>query len=73
MAKLTREDFISALKEMTILEVKELVDAGKVKSIEEAIDIVFGHFELSYTINGFKCALSYEVDADELMKELIIV
>lgn len=29
MAKLNREDFISALKEMTILEVKELVDAMK--------------------------------------------
>ena len=29
MAKLTREEFISALKEMTILEVKELVDAMK--------------------------------------------
>ena len=29
MAKLTREDFISALNEMTILEVKELVDAMK--------------------------------------------
>ena len=29
MAKLTKEDFISALKEMTILEVKELVDAMK--------------------------------------------
>ena len=28
MAKLTREDFISALKEMTILEVKELVIIG---------------------------------------------
>ena len=25
MAKLNREDFISALKEMTILEIKELV------------------------------------------------
>ena len=29
MAKLNKEDFISALKEMTILEVKELVDAKK--------------------------------------------
>ena len=29
MAKLTREDFINSLKEMTILEVKELVDAMK--------------------------------------------
>ncbi len=29
MAKLNREDFISALKEMTLLEVKELVDAMK--------------------------------------------
>ena len=29
MAKFTKEDFISALKEMTILEVKELVDAMK--------------------------------------------
>ena len=29
MAKLTREDFISALKEMSILEIKELVDAMK--------------------------------------------
>lgn len=29
MAKLTREDFISSLKEMTLLEVKELVDAMK--------------------------------------------
>ena len=29
MAKLTKEDFISSLKEMTILEVKELVDAMK--------------------------------------------
>jgi len=29
MAKLTREEFINALKEMTILEVKELVDAMK--------------------------------------------
>ena len=29
MAKLNKEDFISALKEMTILEVKELVDAMK--------------------------------------------
>ena len=29
MAKLTKEDFISALKEMTILEVKELVDGMK--------------------------------------------
>ena len=29
MAQLTKEDFISALKEMTILEVKELVDAMK--------------------------------------------
>ena len=26
MAKLNREDFISALKEMSILEIKELVD-----------------------------------------------
>ena len=29
MAKLNKEDFISALKEMTLLEVKELVDAMK--------------------------------------------
>ena len=29
MAKLTRDEFISALKEMTILEVKDLVDAMK--------------------------------------------
>ena len=29
MAKLNKEDFISSLKEMTILEVKELVDAMK--------------------------------------------
>ena len=29
MAKLKKEDFISTLKEMTILEVKELVDAMK--------------------------------------------
>ena len=29
MAKLTREDFISSLKEMTLLEIKELVDAMK--------------------------------------------
>ena len=29
MAKLTKEDFISALKEMSILEIKELVDAMK--------------------------------------------
>ena len=29
MAKLRREDFISSLKEMTLLEIKELVDAMK--------------------------------------------
>lgn len=29
MAKITKEDFISSLKEMTLLEVKELVDAMK--------------------------------------------
>jgi large subunit ribosomal protein L7/L12 len=29
MAKLTREDFISSLKEMTLLEIKDLVDAMK--------------------------------------------
>ena len=29
MAKLTKETFIESLKEMTILEVKELVDAMK--------------------------------------------
>ena len=29
MAKLTRDEFISALKELTILEIKELVDAMK--------------------------------------------
>ena len=29
MAKLTRDEFISALKEMTILDIKELVDAMK--------------------------------------------
>ena len=29
MAKLTREDFISSLKETTLLEIKELVDAMK--------------------------------------------
>ena len=29
MAKLTRDEFIGALKEMTILEIKELVDAMK--------------------------------------------
>ena len=29
MAKLNKEDFISALKEMSILEIKELVDAMK--------------------------------------------
>ncbi len=29
MAKITKDDFIKALKEMTILEVKELVDAMK--------------------------------------------
>ena len=29
MAKITKEDFISSLKEMTLIEVKELVDAMK--------------------------------------------
>ena len=29
MAKLTREDFISSLKEMTLLEIKDLVDGMK--------------------------------------------
>ena len=29
MAKLTKEDFISSLKEMNLLEIKELVDAMK--------------------------------------------
>ena len=29
MAKITKDDFISSLKEMTLLEVKELVDAMK--------------------------------------------
>ena len=29
MAKLNKEDFISALKEMSLLEIKELVDAMK--------------------------------------------
>ena len=29
MAKITKEEFISALKEMTLLEIKELVDAMK--------------------------------------------
>ena len=29
MAKLNKEDFISALKEMNLLEIKELVDAMK--------------------------------------------
>ena len=29
MAQLTKDEFISALKEMTILEIKELVDAMK--------------------------------------------
>ena len=29
MAKITKEDFINSLKEMTIIEVKELVDAMK--------------------------------------------
>ena len=29
MAKITKEDFISSLKEMTLLEIKELVDAMK--------------------------------------------
>lgn len=29
MAKLTREEFISSLKEMTLLEIKDLVDAMK--------------------------------------------
>ena len=27
MAKITKEDFISSLKEMNLLEIKELVDA----------------------------------------------
>ena len=36
MAKLTRDEFIRALKEMTILEIKELVDAiQKVKPTTE--------------------------------------
>ena len=29
MAKLNKEEFISSLKEMTLLEIKELVDAMK--------------------------------------------
>ena len=29
MAKITREDFISSLKEMTLIEIKDLVDAMK--------------------------------------------
>ena len=29
MAKLNKDDFISALKEMNLLEIKELVDAMK--------------------------------------------
>ena len=36
MAKITKEDFISSLKEMTLLEVKELVDAMKEEFGEEA-------------------------------------
>ena len=28
MAKLTKDEFINSLKEMTLLEIKELVDGG---------------------------------------------
>ena len=38
MAKLNREDFISALKEMSILEIKELVDAMKEKVYQKELE-----------------------------------
>ena len=41
MAKLTREDFISALKEMTILEVKELLGHTSSKTTEKYYLTVF--------------------------------
>ena len=40
MAKLTREDFISALKEMTILEIKDLVDAMKEEFGSNKIQVI---------------------------------
>jgi large subunit ribosomal protein L7/L12 len=54
MAKLTREEFISSLKEMTLLEIKDLVDAMK----EE-----FGVDPSAVAVAAAPAAASAEADA----------
>ena len=63
MAKLTKEDFISSLKEMNLLEIKELVDAMK----EE-----FGKAVKEITGLGLKEAKDI-VDSNGVVKENIPV
>jgi len=55
--------------EIGINKTKKLIETGI--SVEEAIRMVFGHFELSYTFNGFECSLPNNVDTDELMNDLL--
>ena len=63
MAKLTKEDFISALKEMTILEVKELVDAMK----EE-----FGVDPTAVAVAAAPAAGAADAGADDAAKTVVL-
>jgi len=65
MAKLTKEDFINSLKEMNLLEIKELVDAMK----EE-----FGVIKVVKDITGLGLKEAKDiVDANGVVKENIPV
>ena len=63
MAKLTKDEFISALKEMTILEVKELVDTMK----EE-----FGVDPTAVAVDAAPAAVSATDDSANAAKTVVL-
>ena len=73
MAKLTKDEFISALKEMTILEVKELVDGMKEElGIDISHDNIIKAFEVKYDKEKRNFVDIYLLEKEVDIKEIIL-
>lgn len=51
---------------------KQLFAEGKCSDFKSALTEVFGHFELRYKVNGKEEDLSFEIDPDEIMYDLLL-
>ncbi len=56
-----------------IEKAKQLIELNPSLSFRQALFEVFGHFSVSYEVDGVEKDLGYNIDADEVMYSLLLM